>query len=134
MSELNKMIVRRIIEEGFNQGHLEVIDELVAPEYVNHSDNVHGIEGYKQFITIYRKAFPDLHMTLEAQIAEGELESHRWSAYGTHEGELMGIPASNQEINITGTYCTHIVDGKVTEEWGNFDAMSMMQQIGALGT
>ena len=81
--EENKAIFRRIVEEGFNKGNLAIVDELVAADHVNHSDNVHGPEEYKQFITVYRTAFPDLHMTVEDQIAEGDKLVNRWTSRGT---------------------------------------------------
>lgn len=128
----NKAIFRRIVEEGFNKGNLAIVDELVAANHVNHADNVHGPEEYKQFITMYRTAFPDLHMTVEDQIAEGDKVVNRWTSRGTHQGDLMGIPPTGKQVTLTGTYVARIVGGKIIEEWGNFDALGMMQQLGVV--
>ncbi|NIO68070.1 MAG: ester cyclase [Anaerolineae bacterium] len=130
--EENKAIFRRIVEEGFNKGNLAIVDELVATNHVNHTDNVHGPEEYKQFITMYRTAFPDLHMTIEDQIAEGDKVVNRWTSRGTHKGDLMGIPPTGKQTTVTGMYVARIIGGKIVEEWGNFDALGMMQQIGVV--
>lgn len=128
----NKAIYARIVEEGFNKGNLSVTDELVAANHVNHNDNVHGPEEYKGFITLFRTAFPDLHMTILDQIAEGDKVVNRWTATGTHKGELMGIPPTGKQMEVTGTYTARIVGGKIVEEWGNWDGLGMMQQLGVL--
>jgi steroid delta-isomerase-like uncharacterized protein len=128
----NKAIFRRIVEEGFNKGNLVIVDELVAANHVNHADNVRGPEEYKQFITMYRTAYPDLHMTVEDQIAEGDKVVNRWTSRGTHQGDLMGIPPTGKQVTLTGTYVARIVGGKIIEEWGNFDALGMMQQLGVV--
>ncbi|MFB0534286.1 MAG: ester cyclase [Anaerolineae bacterium] len=130
--EEDKAIFRRIVEEGFNKGNLAIVDELVATNHVNHTDNVHGPEEYKQFITMYRTAFPDLHMTIEDQIAEGDKVVNRWTSRGTHKGDLMGIPPTGKQTTVTGMYVARIIGGKIVEEWGNFDALGMMQQIGVV--
>ena len=130
--EENKAIFRRIVEEGFNKGNLAIVDELVATNHVNHTDNVHGPEEYKQFITMYRTAFPDLHMTIEDQIAEGDKVVNRWTSRGTHKGDLMGIPPTGKQTTVTGMYVARIIGGKIVEEWGNLDALGMMQQIGVV--
>jgi steroid delta-isomerase-like uncharacterized protein len=131
-AEENKAIYARIVEEGFNKGNLSVTDELVAANHVNHTDNVHGPEEYKGFITLYRTAFPDLQMTIVDSIAEGDKVVNRWTATGTHKGELMGIPPTGKQMEITGTYMARIVGGKILEEWGNIDALGMMQQLGVI--
>jgi steroid delta-isomerase-like uncharacterized protein len=128
----NKAIFRQIVEEGFNKGNLAIVDELVAANHVNHADNVRGPEEYKQFIAMYRTAFPDLHMTIEDQIAEGDKVVNRWTSRGTHKGDLMGIPPTGKQVTLTGTYVARIVGGKIIEEWGNFDALGMMQQLGVV--
>ena len=130
--EENKAIFRRIVEEGFNKGNLAIVDELVATNHVNHTDNVHGPEEYKQFITMYRTAFPDLHMTIEDQIAEGDKVVNRWTSRGTHKGDLMGIPPTGKQVTVMGIYVARIAGSKIVEEWGNFDALGMLQQLGVV--
>lgn len=130
--EANKEIARRILEEVFNEGKLEVIDELVSPDHINRSDGYGGRDEYKGFVQLYRSAFPDLDFKILYQIAEGDMVGHHWKANGTHQGEIMGIPPTGKAIEITGTYMAIIRDGLVIEEWGNWDAMGMMVQLGVV--
>jgi steroid delta-isomerase-like uncharacterized protein len=135
MSAENKAIPRRLIEEGFNQGNLDVWDELVAPDFVNHSAPP-GVpptrEGWKQIMTIFRTAFPDIHLHIEDQIAEGDLVTTRWTGHGTHQGELMGIPATGREMTVSGIIITRVAGGKITERWDEFDLMGVMVQLGVV--
>jgi len=97
-TESNKAIARRFLEEVFGQGKLAVADEIVAPDHVDHGPGAlpgvpHGPEGSKMLVTGYRNAFPDIHFTIDEQIAEGDKVVTRWTGHGTHKGELAGIPA-----------------------------------------
>jgi predicted ester cyclase len=87
-------------------------------------------EGFKQIVRMYKAAFPNTHMHIEEQIAEGDRIVTRWSAHGTHKGELMGNPPTNKEMTVTGIDIDRIEDGKITETWGEFDQMGMMVQLG----
>ena len=134
MSAENKAIVRRLIE-GFNRGDLDVFDELGAPDLVNHSAPP-GIpptrEGWKQGAAMFRAAFPDLHIHIEAEIAEGDLVTTRFTGHGTHQGELMGIPATGKEVTVSGINIARIAGGKIMERWEEFDMMGMMVQLGVV--
>lgn len=96
MSDQNTMLVRRGVEEVWNRGKYAILDELVASDIVVHSstpgDEIHGREGIKQFYTTLRAAFPDIHFTIEDQIAEGDTVVTRWTARATHNGEFQGVP------------------------------------------
>lgn len=135
-AEENKALVRRWFEELFNQEKLEVADEIVAQDHVLHDptlpDLPSGPEGDKQLVGLYHGAFPDARITVEDQIAEGEMVATRWVGRGTHEGELMGVPASGNRVEISGTTLYRVSGGKIAETWTNYDAMGMMQQIGAI--
>ena len=133
--ELNKSISRRLIMEAFDAGRLEVVDELVAPSFVSHDPaggDFTGPEGTKDFVTTYRQAFPDLRVTIEEQVAERDLVATRWAARGTHRGDLMGLPATGKEVTITGLTLDRIENGKLAESWNNWDALGLMQQLGAI--
>ena len=134
MSAETKGIARRLLEEAFNGGNLDVVDELMAPEFVNHDaalpEPIVGIEATKASIRGYRDAFPDLRLTLEEQIAEGEYVATRWSALGTHHGDLMGMPATGKQATVTGITIDRIVDGRFVESWTNWDTLGLMQQLG----
>ena len=134
--EENKANDRRLIEEGWNQGNTAVFDELLAANYVAHDPTgpIHGPEGFKQFYATYRTAFPDTHLAIEDQIAEGDKVTTRWTGTGTHQGPLMGIPPSGKHVTVTGITITRFADGKAVEAWFNFDALGMLQQIGAIPT
>ena len=134
--EENKAIVRYGTEEGWNQGNTAVFDEHLAADYVGHdpSGPLHGPEGFKQFYATYRTAFPDTHLTIEDQIAEGDTVVSRWTATGTHQGPLMGIPPSGKRVRVTGITITRFASGKLAEEWFNYDTLGMLQQIGAIPT
>ncbi|MBI4788259.1 MAG: ester cyclase [Chloroflexi bacterium] len=135
MSEQNKRISRRLIEEGFDKGNLSVVDEVCADNYVNH-DAPPGLpparEGIKAFINMYRTAFPDLRSTIDEQIAEGDRVVTRWSAQGTNKGNLFGMPPTGKRMNISGHVIDRIVGGKIVETWNTFDQLGLMQQLGVI--
>jgi steroid delta-isomerase-like uncharacterized protein len=136
MSADTKAIARRFLEEAFNSGNLDVVDELVAPEFVNHDAALPepgvGIEAAKASINGYREAFPDLRLTIEQQLAEGEYVTTRWSARGTHQGNLMGMAPTGKQATVTGITIDRIVDGRFVESWTNWDTLGLMQQLGAI--
>ena len=136
MSAETKALARRFLEEAFNGGNLGVVDELVAPGFVNHDaalpEPTIGIEAAKASIMGYREAFPDLRLTIEQQVAEGELVTTRWSARGTHKGDLMGMSATGKQATVTGITIDRIVDGRFVESWTNWDTFGLMQQLGVV--
>jgi len=136
MSAETKGIARRFFEEAFNSGNLDVVDELASPELVNHDaalpEPTVGTEAAKASIRAYREAFPDLRISIELQVAEGEYVTTRWSARGTHQGDLMGMPATEKQATVTGITIDRIVDGLVVESWTNWDTFGMLVQLGAV--
>ena len=136
-AEVNKAVVRREMEELFNQGgNINVADEIIAPNYISYeptSGEVRGIEGAKQFAATYREAFPDLQNTIEDMVAEGDKVVVRFRARGTHQGETEAFgPPTGKRMEITGITIKRSFDGKVVEAWTNFDALGMMQQLGLI--
>jgi len=136
MSETNKTVVRRLFEEVWNKGNLLVTDELFAPNYVHHDSSTpdagRGPESEKKRATLYRTAFPDLRLTIEDIIAEGETVMARWSCRGTHKGDLSGIAPTGKQFTISGISIARIANGKMAEGWVNWDALSLMQQLGVV--
>jgi steroid delta-isomerase-like uncharacterized protein len=134
--EANKLISRRLIEEGLNNGRYEVIDELVAPRFVNHdpsaTGDMSGRDGLRQLIDVYRTAFPDLRVSIEEQLAERDLVASRWSARGTHQGPILGIEPTAKQSTVTGITIDRIEDGKIVESWNNWDTLGMLQQLGVM--
>ncbi len=137
-TENNKAIARLLIEEVFNRGNLAVADKIIAPDFVHHDPNTKefrsGPDGFKQFLQRYRNAFPDLKISILQQIAEGDLVVDRWSGSGTHSGELMGIPPTGKQVTLSGISIHRIVGGRITETWNNYDALTMLEQLGFLPT
>lgn len=136
MAEDNKAIARRLAEETFGKGNLDLIDEYVAENYVAHDpadpEEVRGIEGLKDRVRQYRGAFPDLQITIEDCFGEGDRVCTRWTARGTHEGELMGMEPTRKEVAIDGLSIDRFEGGRLVETWDNWDALGMMQQLGAI--
>jgi steroid delta-isomerase-like uncharacterized protein len=102
---------------------------------VSHDPNmgdVHGLDGIRDYLSGYIEAFPDLRMTVEDQVAEGDRVVSRWRAEGTHRGELMGIPPSENRISVEGITIDRFEDGKIVEAWDNADMLGMLQQLGAM--
>jgi len=134
--EENKAIVRRVNDEVWNMGNLEAIDELIADDFVTTvigaPEQIRGPDGFRDFVLMYRKAFPDLRLTIDDQIAEGETVVTRWTATGTHEGELMGIPPTGKQATTAGININRISRGKLVDGWGIFDQLGLLQQIGAV--
>jgi steroid delta-isomerase-like uncharacterized protein len=132
----NKAIARRADEELFDRGNLDVADELFALNFVYHDpasgEDWHGPESVKQCATMLRAAFPDLHYSVEDQIAEGDKVVTRYTASGTHQSELMEIAPTGNRVEITGISITRIEDGKIEEIWENYDTLGMMQQLGVV--
>jgi steroid delta-isomerase-like uncharacterized protein len=136
MSEENKAIARKVYD-AFNSGDLDSLDDIISADSVDHDPqnpfgNVHGPDGAKQAISMYRTAFPDLNIKVEDQIAEGDLVVTRWTSTGTHEGDMPGFPATHNKVTVTGIGMDRIENGKIVEGWNNWDTLGMMQQLGAV--
>ena len=134
-TEDNKRIARRMFKEVWNQGKLETVDELGIANQMSHGLGIEmppGTAGLKQFISIYRTSYPDTHFAVEDQIAEGDKMATRWTATGTHRGELMGIAPTGKQVTVTGMAINYIVDGRIVETWNNFDALGQLQQLGVV--
>ena len=133
-TEANKALVRRWFEET-DRGNAGIIEELCAPDYVDHSPPLPGMpegsEGVRQANATLAAAFPDTVHIVEAQIAEGDLVVTRLRGRGTFKGEILGIPPNGRVIEITGISIHRIADGKLVEHWANADLLGFMQQLQA---
>lgn len=130
----NKEIARKFPEEAFTEGNLEVIDEIVADEYVGHTpaapEPLRGPDDLKEFISMVRTAFPDVEATPEDVIVEEDKVVLRDRVTGTHEGAFMGLEPTGKEIEFEGTEIIRIEDGQFVESRAHFDMMNFMQQLG----
>src|SRR3712207_918616 len=126
VSEENKALARRWADI-FNQGDLDLVEEIYVPNYVEHDptmpEDVRGVEGAREFYSMYTSAFPDTEITIEDQLAEGDTVATRWTARGTHQGELklMGVPPSGNRVEVMGVTISRIEGGKIVEEWDIYD-------------
>ena len=123
--EENKAIARRALEEIFSgQGNLEVADEIISPNFVGHDpvspEDSRGPEGVKEFAMMYRNAFPDVQLSVEDQVAEGDMVVTRWTASGTHREEFLGVPPTGSQITMSGIEFDRVIDGKIDEAWVSY--------------
>ena len=132
--ETNKQLVRRVFEEGINQGNLAVYDEIVAPNYVNHNfpTPAPGAEGFKQVLGMFLAGFPDLQVTLEEILAEGDKVATRGYFTGTQRGEFNGIPATDKEAKVAYSDVWRVEDDQLVENWVQMDMMGLLQQLGVI--
>ena len=134
-AEINAATARRVTEEAFNAGRVEVFDEICSPDVVTHdpaeTEDLRGIEAHKQRCLTYRTAMPDLHMDLDDVFASGDRVVARWHVHGTNDGELMGMPPTHRTVDITGMSIDRFdADGKLCETWDQWDNAGFMTQLG----
>jgi steroid delta-isomerase-like uncharacterized protein len=131
-NEDNERIVRRNFEAW--SGDMAAIDETVADDSVGHDpafpEDTHGPDSVKELISTYRGGFPDLVMEIEAIVSDGDMVVTRWRSTGTNSGELQGMPPTGKHVSVTGMSIDHIQDGKIVENWTQWDNMGLMQQLG----
>lgn len=134
MSTQNKQIARRMYEEGFNKGDYNSVAQVLAPDHCSHDPHNPpgykvGPDGMKEIIRHYRAAFPDLHFTIDEQMAEGDRVITRWTSRGTHRGQLMELAPTGKSTMVTGISIDRIENGKIAETWVSWDMAGLMQQL-----
>ena len=136
MSEQNKMLMRRAVKEVWNGENFAAVDELVSSDVVLHLSkpgaDIHGREGVRQFYATLQAAFPDIHFTIEDQIADGDKVVTRWTCRGAHKGEYQGISPTGKQISVAGIDIDRITNGRVVECWPILDELGMLQQLGVV--
>jgi steroid delta-isomerase-like uncharacterized protein len=133
MSEENKALYRRVIEEGWNKHNLALLEELYADcVYYNPATGEVKGEALKQFLASMLAAFPDIRFTIEDLVAEGDKVVTRWSCTVTHQGEFMGLAPTGKQFTTSGVTISRIVEGKIVEERVEFDTLRFFQQLGAV--
>jgi steroid delta-isomerase-like uncharacterized protein len=132
--DTNRRVVERYIEEAWNQGHVEVLDEIIAPHYINHSPGMPhprpGPEGLKPIILGLRAGFPDLRFIVHDMVVGEERVAVRSTMHGTHRGDLFGMPATGRRVQISQMQFERLQDGKIVEHWRQSDDLGMMRQLG----
>jgi steroid delta-isomerase-like uncharacterized protein len=135
-AEESKAIVRRFWGV-WEEGNIDLVDELLAPDYVNHTpaspDQPTGPEGVKGVVSMFRSAMPDLRVVIEDMIAgEDGKVAVRYTLEGTHEGELFGVPPTGKRLSIKSISVERVSEGKIREHWRVTDSLDMMQQLGVV--
>jgi steroid delta-isomerase-like uncharacterized protein len=129
--EENKALIRRGVEEGWNKQNVDIFDELAASDVVHHDWKTRGLEAFKQHISAGMTAFPDLQLTIEDMIAEGDKVVVRYTFRGTQQGETQGIPPTGKSVAVPGIFICRCAGGKIVEEWDMWDELVLLQQLGA---
>lgn len=138
MSEENKALFRRWFEEVWNQGRAEAIDELFAEDGIAHGlagaggEELRGPAGFREFHRSFREAFPDIRVTVEDEIVEGDKVAVRCSVRGTHRSASLGFASTDRPVIFEGMCIVRIRDGQIVEAWNSFDFMTMYQQLGVM--
>ena len=136
MSEANKAIVRALLE-GADRNDISVLDETIAADSVDHNPppfatSGEGLEAARDTFTTAGKIFSDWTHEILAQYSDGDFVITRLVGRGKHTGEFLGIPASNNDVQMEGIAIHRVVDGKIVEHWGQVDGVGMLAQMGAL--
>jgi predicted ester cyclase len=130
----NTEVVRRLFQEAWSEGRLDVLDELVSPAYRSHEPSnpepVVGVDGVRDLMREFRSAFPDLSYAVDEQLAERDLVATRWTASGTHLGLLRGLAATGLTATFSGISLDRLDRGVVVEDWTSWDAVGLMRSLG----
>jgi predicted ester cyclase len=133
--EDNKALFQRWFEDVVNANNYSVIDELLAPDYKAHFPGMEAAidrDGHTGMVEMFAAAFPDWQETILDVVAEGDNVALRQTAGGTHQGEFQGIQPTGRTVTISGMGIARIQDGRIAESWWEFDALGLMQQLGAI--
>jgi steroid delta-isomerase-like uncharacterized protein len=129
-------LARRYFEDVWNQGKVEVLDELLAPDYINHTPSTGrpqaGPAGLKPIVLAIRRAFPDLHFTIEDVVVTADRVAIRTTMTGTHQGDFFGVPPTGRKIEVMQIQIERIKDGRIVEHWRVTDELSLMRQLGVV--
>ena len=134
----SKTLAHEWFEEVWNKSQIGAIDRLLADDAVAHGlfddrgQELRGPAGFKPFFIQFTKAFPNIHVEVADTISEGDKIAARCIVTGTHQGEMLGVSASNRPIEFTGITILRVKDGKIVDAWNNFDFQALSKQIGAL--
>jgi steroid delta-isomerase-like uncharacterized protein len=137
-TEANKALIQKWVDEVLNTRDVPYQSpayQLVAADFIGHFPGqppIEGLEAFRQFGAPYFSAFPDLQITPEDLIAEGDKVTMRYGWRGTHQGELMGIPATGKQVITSGMSILRVANGKTAEQWDHFDTLGMLQQLGVV--
>lgn len=130
----NKRLVEAFIQELFSKGDLDAVDRYLAPGFVDHDPPFPGApegpEGLRQAAAMFRSAFPDWRSDVDQLVGEGDIVVERFTAAGTHRGELMGVPATGATIVLRGINVFRVERRRIVERWGRLDELGLLRQLG----
>ena len=120
------------IYDAVNSGNLALLEKFVAPGYVEHSEGFRGVEPFRQQITAFRAAFPDLHVSIDDLLIDGDRFASRTTVTGTHTGDLMGLPATGRHISVQAVDIGRIENDQAKDRWGGLDMYALLTQLGVI--
>lgn len=136
MSDSNELLIRRYFKEVWNAGKIEVLDEIIAPDYINHNPGmpnpIPGPEGLKPIVAGIRKAFPDLKYVIKNMVVTDDQVAVNTIMHGTHKGDFFGLAPTNKVIKVGQMQIERIVNNKIVEHWRITDELTMLRQLGQL--
>ena len=135
--EMNEQLLQQWVNEGWNNGNLSLVDQIFSPDHIMHESSLPGQklvgpEPFKSFVSTLRTALPDLRVTVQDVVAQGDKIAWRWTITGTQNGEVMGVPPSGNPVEVTGIIISRFESGLWVEDYVSWDVLGFLQQIGAL--
>ena len=136
MAQENSALIRRWFDEVWNHGRMDAIDEMASPDVIGHGQAQHdtdvGLEEFRRFAKDLLRAFPDMQVTIDQIIEQGDKVVARWTATMTHKGDFLGFAPTGRKATVTGTSIQRMSGGKIVEGWDNWDQLGLLVQIGAV--
>ena len=130
----NKVVIRRWIDEFWNQGNLDLADEIIDPDFFCYRNGVSGREGCRKWVSRSKILMPDFEFIIQDLVAEGDKVVYRYTCSGTPEGEWLGLSPTGQRVEWTGVSIARIANGLIAELWGDYDKLGAYQQLGGVLT
>jgi steroid delta-isomerase-like uncharacterized protein len=128
----NKLLARRLLEEVINSGDVDRLPEFLAPDFVAPHFNISGIKGFRDHVLTFHRSYPDLSVTVEGQVAEGDTIITWWTMRGTHLGEFAGVPPTKKQITLRGVNIQKIRNGRIVEHSGGSNSLEALLELGVV--
>jgi steroid delta-isomerase-like uncharacterized protein len=128
----NKLLARQLLEEVVNTGAVERLSEFLAPACVANHTEIVGVEGFRDHLLTFHRSYPDLRVTVDGQIAEGDIVVTWWTMRGTHRGEFEGVAPTNKPITLRGVNVQRVRDGRIVEHWGGSNSLETLLDLGVV--
>ena len=133
MNRESQSLIQRYFQDILSKGNIAAANELLAPDVTYHGmEIIQGIEDFMQYVVELHTAFPNLSFIVEDEVNNGKKAAGRYTMRGRHRGEFLGMPATNNHVEVRGIDMIHITDGRIQEIWVSLDSLGFMQQLGAI--